>query len=189
MRLFLPGVIIELIGLICFVTGVVTNSVWGIGVGIGLMVSAIAVHIFQIKKTGCFSSRTVGPNNIDDSHLSTIPDSDKVLYSDGLVTVSETAITFNNYTLLLKPRIMKFTDIDHIDVFLPAMTTGKYRIWGSGNFTMWFPLDSSRSSRDRIFHAYLKCRGMNVGFTVEQSGVVTTILRSKGLIGTDEYPR
>jgi hypothetical protein len=109
-------------------------------------------------------------------------DDSAIEYSDHLVTITGNAITFKSYSLLLKPRRVNFTDIDHIDVLEPSLTTGKYRMWGSGNFTMWFPMDSGRSSRDKIFHAYLKIHGMNIGFTVEDSVRVTAILRSKGLI-------
>jgi len=77
-------------------------------------------------------------------------------------------------------------DIDHIDVKKPTVVTGKWRIGGSGNFRTWFPLNWNRPSRDRIFHATLKTRGMNIGFTVEHPAEVMSILKKKMLIISDE---
>ena len=184
MWLFLPGLIVEFIGVIVLITGMVTGSIPEMILGIFFIVSAIVVHIFQITKRG-LSHRESG-----EKHEPSLQPSgtSKIVYSDNLVTISENAITFQNYSLFMKPRQVQFTDIDHIDVLEPAIFTGKYRMWGSGNFTMWFPLDSGRSSRDKIFHAYLKTRGMNIGFTVEDSTRVIPVLRAKGLIGTEELP-
>ena len=151
-------------------------------VSICVIVIAVMVQIVQITKAIHTSHRT---KVTDKSESSTQPEptnDSTILYSDSLITITGNAITFKNYSLLMKPRKVNFMDIDHIDVLEPSLTTGKYRMWGSGNLTMRYPMDSSRSSRDKIFHAYLKIRGMNVGFTVENSAVVTAILQSRGLI-------
>jgi hypothetical protein len=186
MWLFLPGLIIEFIGVIVLIAGMLTGSVPGMIAGICLIGSAIVIHIFQITRSR--SHREPGETDQTEPSIQS-SDTSKILYSDKLVTITGNAITFQNYSLFLKPRRVHFTDIDHIDVLEPALFTGKYRMWGSGDFSRWFPLDSSRSSRDKIFHAYVKTRGMNIGFTVEKSGVVIPILRAKGLIGTEEIPK
>lgn len=188
MRIVLPGLIIEFIGIVLLAAGLVWDSFPWMILGICLMLSAIVVHILRITKA-LRASR--GGAATDQPAQPVQPESDgiaKILYADSLVTITENAITFRNYSLLLKPRRVNFTDIDHIDMLEPTLATGKWRMWGSGNFSMWFPMDSSRSSRDRIFHAYLKTRGMNIGFTVENSGRVIPILRSKGLIRTEAGP-
>ena len=179
MRVLLPGLVIEFVGIALLIAGLVTDSMAGIVGGGCLIAAAVIVHIFQLTKGLRSGRKTAGPG----PSVPPAPVDDSVtLYSDHLVTITNGSITFNNYSLLLRPRRVAFADIDHIDVKEPSVTTGKYRLWGSGNFTMWFPMDGGRSSRDRIFHAYLKGRGMNVGFTVENSSVVTAILQSRGLI-------
>jgi hypothetical protein len=182
MWVFLPGLVIEFIGIILLIAGLVTDSLIGIIAGACLLVAAVVVHIYRIA--GSIRSRrgTAGTSKPGPSAQPAPAGDSTVLYSDNLVTITGTAITFKNYSLLMKPRLVNFADIDHIDVREPSLTTGKYRMWGSGNFTMWFPMDAGRSSRDKIFHAYLKIRGMNIGFTVENSAVVTAILEAKGLI-------
>jgi hypothetical protein len=182
MWVFLPGLVIEFIGIVLLIAGLVTNSVAEIIASACLLVAAVVVHISRIA--GSIRSRrgTAATQNPGPSAQPAPAGDSTVLYSDKLVTITGNAITFNNYSLLMKPRRVNFADIDHIDVLEPSLTTGKYRMWGSGNLTMWFPMDAGRSSRNKIFHAYLKVRGMNVGFTVENSAVVTALLESKGLI-------
>ncbi len=180
MWVFLPGFVTEAIGIIVLIAGLVTDSMIGIVAGACLLVAAVAIHIYRIAgalrpghDAGGKQEARAQPEKTGDP---------TVLYSDKLVTIAGDAITFANYSLLMKPRRVAFADIDHIEVLEPSLTTGKYRMWGSGNFSMWFPMDGGRSSRDKIFHAYLKGHGMNIGFTVESSAVVTAILASKGLI-------
>lgn len=182
MWVFFPGLVIEFIGIVLLIAGLVTNSLIGIIAGACLIVAAVVVHIFRIAGNIRSTRGTAGTQKPGPSAQPEPAGDPAILYSDKLVTITGSAITFANYSLLMKPRQVNFSDIDHIDVLEPSLTTGKYRMWGSGNFTMWFPMDSGRSSRDKIFHAYLKIRGMNVGFTVENSAVVTAILASKGLI-------
>jgi hypothetical protein len=182
MGVFLPGFVIEFIGIVLLIAGLVTNSVPGMIAGACLLAAAIVVHIFRIAGNIRSHRGSAGTGKPGPSAQPEPAGDSAILYSDNLVTITGNAITFKDYSLLLKPRQVNFADIDHIDVLEPSLTTGKYRMWGSGNFTLWFPLDSGRSSRDKIFHAYLRVRGMNVGFTVENSAVVMAILRSKGLI-------
>ena len=182
MWVFLPGLVIEFIGIVLLIAGLVTDSLIGIVAGACLMVVAVVVHILRVAgilRSNRGAAGTVKPGPSAQPEPAGDP---AVLYSDKLVTITGNAITFKDYSLLMKPRRVNFSDIDHIDVLEPSLTTGKYRMWGSGNFSMWFPMDSGRSSRDKIFHAYLKVGWMNVGFTVENSAAVTAILASKGLI-------
>ena len=108
----------------------------------------------------------------------------RVLYADHLVSINGDSITFHSYSFPHKAsRRVAFTDINHLMVLEPSLTNGRWRIWGSGDLCTWFPLDVHRSSRDRIFIATLKTRGMNIGFTVEDSSRVLSIFKEHGLIG------
>ena len=180
MRVFLPGFVIEAIGIVILIAGLATDSMIGIVAGACLLVVAVAIHMYRIL--GALRPGHDAGGNQEARGQPEPAGDPTVLYSDKLVTITGTAITFANYSLLMKPRRVEFADIDHIEVLEPSLTTGKYRMWGSGNFTMWFPMDAGRSSRDKIYHAILNTRGMNIGFTVENSAVVTAILRSKGLV-------
>ena len=102
----------------------------------------------------------------------------KQLYKDTLVCISGDSITFFRYSLFLRKKTVPLSEIDHIDVKAPTVMNGKWRLWGTGNFTIWFPLDVSRPSRDRIFIATFRNQRMQIGFTVENSLDVIHILRS-----------
>jgi len=189
MWLFLPGLIVEFIGVIILMVGIFIDSIPEMIAGICVIGSAIVIHLVQITQRSRSHREAIETGKPNSSIQPEFSNTSKIVYSDALVTITENAITFQNYSLFLKPRRVHFTDIDHIDVLEPALFTGKYRMWGSGDFSTWFPLDSGRSSRDKIFHACMKTRGMNIGFTVEKSGEVIPILRSKGLIGSEETPK
>ena len=185
MWVFLPGLLVELLGILILVAGIAKDSSAAIVLGICVLVIAIAIHILLISRRirRGVSLVPIQPAQSGSMGSATGP---QVLYSDGLVLITGDSITFRNYSLFLKPRTVSFSDVDHIDVKRARTGTGKYRIWGSGNFCTWFPLDSGRPSRDRIFHLTLKTRGMNIGFSVENSPEVTRILKNMGLIGSEE---
>jgi hypothetical protein len=106
-----------------------------------------------------------------------------VLYADHLVSITGDSITFYRYGFpFLVSRNVAFSDIDHVTVMEPSITNGRWRIWGSGDLRTLFPLDTHRSSRDRIFIASLKTRGMKIGFTVEDSSRVLVFFKEHGLI-------
>jgi hypothetical protein len=109
-----------------------------------------------------------------------------LIYADRLVRMTDDGITFHRYYFpFLTCKRVVYANIDHIDVETPALTNGKWRIWGSGNLTTWFPLDTGRPSRDRIFIATLNNQCTKIGFTVEDSATVIRIFREKGVIITE----
>ena len=108
---------------------------------------------------------------------------DDVIYSDSLVTIRDDSILFKSYGLLGGDKQVSFDEIEKIIVEKPTIWNGKYRYWGTGDFTTWFPLDFCRSKRDLIFVAYRRSKGgWRIGFTVEDSFKVADILQQKGLI-------
>ncbi len=183
---FFPGLVLETIGILVMAAGFLTDDILFFYLGAGLLCIAIAVHVVRIVRR-CRST----PSACTD-YAATLHHENRggpgILYSDGLVTISADSITFHNYSFpfFSGDRTVPFSDIDYIDVKKPSVLTGKWRIAGSGNLSTWFPMDSKRPSRDRIFHARVRGRGMNVGFTVEHPAEVTAILKKKGLIRADE---
>ncbi len=177
---FLPGILIEALGVLCLIIGFAAGSPALLAAGILLVLIAIAVLIRRIVRKSGAGNPAEGP-----AHTG----SPGTLYSDHLVTITEDAITFHHYTFpaFTGDRRVPIADIDHIDVRKTAIGTGKWRIAGSGDFATWYPMDWDRPSRDRTFLAVLKKRwGMNIGFSVEHSAEVTGILRAMGLIGSEE---
>jgi hypothetical protein len=184
---FFPGMILEVIGILVLVAGLLTGIAVLIFIGAGFLCAAVVVHAVRIVRryrAGAASD----PADTAGTATSGNRRDPRVLYSDSLVTITNDSMTFHHYSfpLFTRGRTVPFSDIDHIDVKKPSVLTGKWRIGGSGSLTIWFPFDAHRPSRDRIYHAFLKTKGMNIGFTVEHPSEVTTILKKKGLIRSDE---
>jgi hypothetical protein len=103
-------------------------------------------------------------------------------YSDSLVTINDNGILFKYYGLLGGDRFVQFNDIEKIVIKKPTIWSGKWRWHGSGDFMTWFPADYARQSRDVIFVVYIRNKWWRVGFTVEDSSMVVSILQEKGFI-------
>ena len=104
------------------------------------------------------------------------------LYSDALVTIRENTILFHDYYFIGVGKAVSFSEIDAVTEYEPDIYNGKWPVWGSGSPGVWFPLDWERPKRDRIFVAKLKHKDAQVGFTVQDSIKVDSILREAGLV-------
>lgn len=109
-----------------------------------------------------------------------------ILYSDQLVTISETEITFPHYYLFgERSKRVRLAGIEQVLVLPPTFWNGKWRLHGSGSFTTWFPRDYQRYKRDRIFRIKLKTQRVEIGFTAEDGARVEQILQARGLLRRD----
>ncbi len=106
-----------------------------------------------------------------------------IVYEDKLVEIREDSLILKNYYFpSMSPKQIFFRDIERIDIKAASLLTGKWRVQGTGDFRTWFPFDSSRSKRDKIFFIYYKNTWMRSAFTVENSQKAENILKEKGLI-------
>jgi hypothetical protein len=64
----------------------------------------------------------------------------------------------------------------------PTVWNGKWRLWGSGNFTTWFSCDFDRPIRQTIFVMRLNTQHVKVGFTVHDAAKVKQILADRGVL-------
>jgi len=105
------------------------------------------------------------------------------LYKDSLVEVTDQEIVFHRYYFPLgNDKHVPLSRIESVQVSQPSALGGSWRIWGTGNFRTWFPLDGGRPGRDRIFVASLRNSSRRIGFTVEDSQKVAGILKEQGLL-------
>jgi hypothetical protein len=104
------------------------------------------------------------------------------LYKDTLIEITDQAIIFRHYHFPFgSDKDVPFSQIETIHTRPPSVSFGSWRIWGGGPRT-WFPLDWVRPRRDTIFVARLRGRFIRIGFTVEDSQKVKSILRERGLL-------
>jgi len=105
------------------------------------------------------------------------------IYQDKLIEITDQEVVFHRYYFPFGgDKHVPFSHIESIQVRQPSFFGGSWRIWGSGDFLTWFPLDGRRPSRDKIFLASLRNSYRRIGFTVEDSQTVASILRERGLI-------
>jgi hypothetical protein len=105
------------------------------------------------------------------------------LYCDRLVEVTDQEMVFHRYYFPFDgDRRVHLSQIESIQVRPPSIWAGSWRIWGTGDFRTWFPLDGGRPSRDRIFIASLRNNCGFIGFTALDSQKVAGILRERGLL-------
>ncbi len=105
--------------------------------------------------------------------------SSNVLYSDSLVRLSDRDITFHLYYFPWGAKTVSLDRIKAVTVLDCTLTTGKWRLWGTGNFLIWFPCDWRRFRRDKVFFLRQKNKRVLIGFTVENSLAFKDILASK----------
>jgi hypothetical protein len=107
----------------------------------------------------------------------------KPVYSDNLIDITDEEIVFKHYYFPFgKSKTVALADIERITVERAALLSGKWRLWGTGDFTTWFPMDFKRPTRDRIFFAALRSQRVGIGFTAEIGDDVERTLRERGLI-------
>ena len=110
-----------------------------------------------------------------------------IIYQDKLVDISNDSILLKNYYFpSQKPKEILFNSINNVKVKLPTLATGKWRFQGTGDFHTWFPLDTERNKRDKIFFISLKGKWLQIGFTVVNSEAVQNIFRAKGLLSPND---
>jgi hypothetical protein len=105
------------------------------------------------------------------------------LYKDGLVEITDQEIVFHRYYFPFGgDKHVPLRDIESVEARPPSFWGGSWRIWGSGDFRTWFPLDGARPNRDRLFFTNLRGRSRRIGFTVEHSEAAAQVLKEHGLL-------
>ncbi len=106
----------------------------------------------------------------------------EVVYSDHLVEIRFNEIIFKQYYFPAGAKHVPFSEIKSIVVKEPSFSSGKWRIFGTGDLKTWYPRDLERPERDKIFILTLAKGWWRIGFTVEDSKQVIKIFKEKGLL-------
>ena len=108
------------------------------------------------------------------------------VYSDRLVTLTENALILKRYYFPFGARQVRLDEIGKVRVMRPTLMNGKWRLWGTGNFKTWFPLDLHRPERERVFIMEFKRQWKQIGFTVEHWEKFRDLLRARALVPLEE---
>ena len=105
------------------------------------------------------------------------------IYCDSLVELTAATLTLKNYYFpTLGAKVVKLSDIQEIVEKENNLFNGKGRIWGTGNFRIWFACDLRRPRRSAIYWVRYKNTGIQSGFTVEDSAAFSAALAQTGLL-------
>lgn len=101
-----------------------------------------------------------------------------VLYDDGLIKLDEQSVTLRHYYLPWVSKVIPYDAIRSCQQEPMSATTGKLRIWGTGDFHHWMPLDGRRPSKETVIVLDL---GKTVlpSFTPDDPDAVMDILDSR----------
>lgn len=98
------------------------------------------------------------------------------LYADNLVRLTERELIFRHYYFPFGAKRLPLSSIRDVQSLKRTLRHGSWRIWGTGDFRTWFPLDLKRPSRETIFLIRLRHQQRQIGFTVEDSTRFTAAL-------------
>jgi hypothetical protein len=70
-----------------------------------------------------------------------------VEYDDGLIAITDDGLVIREYDVFLRPKRVRYDEIEGVEEFPLGGVRGKWRIWGSGDFHRWFNLDRRRPSK------------------------------------------
>lgn len=110
-----------------------------------------------------------------------VPADQQPAYSDGLVELSAAGLRLRHYYFPFGSKLVKLPDIVRFEKLAPSLTTGQWRIWGTGDFTIYFPRDWRRPRRTCIFRLILASQQMRIGFTVEDPERFTAAMQARGV--------
>lgn len=72
-------------------------------------------------------------------------------YDDGGVACTEDALVIRRYYFPFGDKRIPYTKIKQVREMPMGGLTGRYRIWGSGDFVHWYNLDSGRPNKSIQF--------------------------------------
>jgi hypothetical protein len=99
-------------------------------------------------------------------------------YADRLVRLTPDRIRFRWYYFPIGTKSVPLNQIDRVETY---SVTGCLRLWGTGDFRTWFPLDFKRPVRKCIYVLYRKSGFVRIGFTVKDDERFQAALRQAGI--------
>lgn len=101
------------------------------------------------------------------------------LYDDGLVKLDDGGITLRRYYFpIATSKHIPYTRVRRVESRPQHTLTGKGRIWGSGDFTHWAPLDPHRVRKETAVILHLDGRVMP-SFSPEDPETVVRLIEER----------
>jgi len=104
-----------------------------------------------------------------------------VSYDDGSVALAGDALVIRRYYFPFGAKRIPYGEIEQVRRVPLTFMRGRYRLWGSGDFTHWFNLDMARPSRDDAFIIQVSGKSIKPVITPRDPDTVATELASHGV--------
>jgi len=108
------------------------------------------------------------------------PKSPSAEYDDGKISTSPSGLRIGTYFMWGGSKKIEYGDIQSVRSWQMGTLTGKWRIWGSGDFKHWFNLDSGRPSKSVGLVIDVGKHWLPV-VTPDRPDELTEVLRSHGV--------
>ena len=143
-----------------------------------LLISILILIVFIMAKTMKQEKKTIDSAGFNNR----IPSDGK--YKDSLIEISQDNIIFKDYYFPMGSKSVTLSQVEYVEAKKPTLCNGKWRLHGTGDllFRIWFPADYNRPNRDTIFVMKIKNKWTKIGFTAENSYVVSELFKNKGLL-------
>jgi hypothetical protein len=102
-------------------------------------------------------------------------------YDDGRVAFTEDSLVIRGYYLPWWPKRIRYSDIKRVRRRPMSGLTGKYRIWGSGDFVHWWNIDPHRPDKATAFEIELSRGTIRPMITPDDPDQVAAELATRGL--------
>jgi hypothetical protein len=106
---------------------------------------------------------------------------DVMTYDDGGVACTDDALVIRHYYFPSGSRRIRYAEIGNVRQVPLTLMGGRYRIWGSGDVTHWFNLDSDRPNKDVAFIIQVAGRRVRPVITPRDADAVAAELAAHGV--------
>jgi len=139
-----------------------------------LSIYSIVFSIIKLKiaytLSFIFFFAVAGPR--ENEGITSMNSSGNILYEDRLVKLTKETLTVKRYYLPfswppLANKTVRWERLGHLYALPAHMKSGQFRIWGTGDFKIWFACDWKRPWRRKTFILDFPGRTQHIGFTVE----------------------
>ena len=102
-------------------------------------------------------------------------------YDDGRVACTDDALVIRGYYFPFRAKRIPYADIRQVQRTTLSSMGGRYRLWGSGDFTHWWNYDPDRPKKSVALIISTSGRGMRPVITPDDPDAVAAELASHGL--------
>jgi len=104
-----------------------------------------------------------------------------VTYDDGRIACTEEALVIRSYYFPPRDKSIRYGTIEQVRRVSMTAMSGRYRIWGSGDFIHWFNYDPDRPKKSEALVVHVSGRKIRPVITPGHPDEVAAALAAHGV--------